>query len=73
MRHCVNASGVGVRTAAAINIATIANFLFLLKKEGDTIPNSASIRTAIGISKTMPKARSSIVTKERYFDNDRMG
>jgi len=73
IRHWVNASGVGVMTAATINIATIANFLLLLKKAGVTMPTLESIITATGNSKTIPKDINIMITKERYFDIDNIG
>lgn len=73
MSICVNASGVGVRTAAARNIINIAHFLFLRKKAGVTIPSLDKIIIAIGSSKTAPNISVKIVINERYSEIEMTG
>ena len=64
----VNGSVVGVITAAKIHIKTIAYFLLLIKKEGETMPIRVSIIIMIGISNVIPIAIVNRIAKLKYFD-----
>jgi len=57
IKHWLKASGVGVRTAAAIKAKSIAYFLFFAKLCGVTIPNFARKIITSGNSKIAPNAR----------------
>ena len=65
IKHWVMTSG-GVSIAAATNVNNKAYFLFRLRRSGLTRPTLAKKKTTTGSSKTIPKAKRSLMAKEKY-------
>ena len=69
----LNASGVGVRRAAATKARTIAYFLFLARDCGVTIPTFVRKTNTTGSSKIAPKATMNFRQKSIYLPTESIG